>query len=112
MLWASKKKSTAKRTINRNFPTPNHVDFRSSGPVVSKSVVIRAASVPAWVLPTVKLMPRTFAQGRILMRLAAGLVPPLVRHATAISAAREHEKQCPQPDRPTSRGVDCHPPAP
>ena len=96
MLWASRKKRTAKTTTNRNFPIPNQMDLRSSGPIVSKSVVIRAASVPAWVLAIMKLIPRTFDQGRILMRLVAGLVALVVRHRPQC-LQREDEKQCPQP---------------
>jgi hypothetical protein len=44
-----------------------------------------------------KLIPRTFDQGRILMRLVAGLVAPVVRHATEIRAACEHEKNALNP---------------
>jgi hypothetical protein len=51
---SQQKKKTAKTTINRNFPRPNQMDLRSSGPVVSKSVVIRVTSVPAWVLAIMK----------------------------------------------------------
>jgi hypothetical protein len=54
---SQQKKRTAKTTINRIFPRPNQMDLRSSDPVVSKSVVIRVTSVPAWVLAIMKLLP-------------------------------------------------------
>ena len=34
MLWPSKKRMTAKRTINRNLPIPNQAEFRPAGAVV------------------------------------------------------------------------------
>jgi hypothetical protein len=82
------------------------VEFRSSGPIVSKSDVIRVASVPARVLAIMKFDPSNLRPRRILMRLVAGLVALVVRHATAIAAVRERKKQCPQPVRPTLRSVD------
>ncbi len=44
MLWASRKKMTAKATINRNLPIPNQGDFGPAGPVVFEKVFIRVAS--------------------------------------------------------------------
>jgi hypothetical protein len=34
MLWPSKKKMTAKTTINRSLPIPNQAEFRPAGAVV------------------------------------------------------------------------------
>ena len=78
-------------TINWTFPIPSQMESRSSGPVVFKSVVIRAASGPAWVHPMVRLIPRTSDQGRILMRLVGGLVALqcLPRGETAIKYLTE-----------------------
>lgn len=91
------KKRTTKTTTNRNLPIPIKVEFRSSGPIVSKSDVIRVASVPARVLAIMKFDPSNLRPRRILMRLVAGLVALVVRHATAIAAVRERKKQCPNP---------------
>ena len=45
MLWASRKKIIAKKTMKKNFPTPNSGGTRPAGAVVSESVVIGAVSL-------------------------------------------------------------------
>src|ERR1039457_4805337 len=46
MLWPSRKRMTAKTTINTKLPIPNRGGFRPPGTIEFELVVIRAASPP------------------------------------------------------------------
>jgi hypothetical protein len=62
------KKEDCQDNYKQELSNPNRMDLRSSGSVVSKSVVIRAASVPARVLATVKLIRRSFERAAFSCR--------------------------------------------
>jgi hypothetical protein len=53
MLWASRKKTNAKTTVNRKFPIPNEGGLSPSGPAVSELVVIRIHLPFTKFLPTI-----------------------------------------------------------